>query len=189
MSIAVPRNTEQLIQAAGSARAKDIVMVASRGDRGGNQEQIWPADTDGVISISSLTNFGKQADSTELSAKYYFQGENVSIPAESTYLESQKIASGSSVATALAAGVAALSLSCRRLVREKFPGGGNEDNEQIDRVRTVKAVFDGMTGNDEDRYVKPWKVFQDRKMEPVDGLDWLKGKFGKNQDFWHNRPS
>lgn len=174
MSIAITTGSKNLEKAVEQAKMDNIVMIGSRGDRGNNRETVYPADLNEVISISSLTNFGKKTGSTETVAEYFFQGENVSIPAEPSYLESQKRASGSSVATALASGVAALTLSCRRL-------GDNE--KRVDRIRTVRTVFDRMTWPDQDKYVKPWKVFKDEPMGDEEGWLWLKSNFGNKGDF------
>lgn len=62
-----------------------------------------------------------------------------------------KHASSSSVARALAAGVAALVLSCRRLISK---------SQRMDRIQTVTNVLDPMTGRDDDKYVKPGEVFK-----------------------------
>ena len=174
ISIAMPTASKTLEKAIEHAKSDNIVMIGSRGDRGGNREMVFPADLDEVISISSFTNLGKKTGSTETSAQYFFQGENVSIPAEPSYLESQKRASGSSVATALAAGIAALTLSCRRL---------GDDEKRVDRIKTVRSVFDRMTLPDQDRYVRPWKVFKDENMDHEEGWLWLKSNFGSKGDF------
>jgi hypothetical protein len=174
MSIAMPSGSTALKKKVELAKGDGIAMIGSRGDRGNNTESVYPAEYGEVISISSLTNFGKRTDSTETDAQYFFQGENVSIPAEPSYLESQKHASGSSVATAMAAGVAALILSCRRL--------GNKEKE-MDRLKTVKTVFDRMTLPENDKYVRPWRVFKDERIGKQEGLLWLKGQFGSKGDF------
>lgn len=174
MSIALPSGVPRLQKAVESAKGEDIVMVGSRGDRGNNQERVFPADYAEVISISSLTSLGKRTESTETNAQYFLQGENVSIPAEPTYLESEKYASGSSVATALAAGVAALTLSCRKL--------GNEETD-MERIQTIKTVFDHMTLPEKDRYVRPWMFFKDQRIGKQEGISWLKAQFGENRQF------
>ncbi len=164
-----------LRKAVESAKSANIVMFGSKGDRGNNQQDVYPADYSEVISISSLTQFGKGTDSTETNAEYFFQGENVTIPAESSYLESQHQVSGSSVATALAAGVAALVLSCRRI--------GNESKD-IDRVKTVETVFEHMAADDKQvKYVQPWKVFEDQRTAKPQGMSWLKAQFGERGRF------
>ena len=174
MSIAMTTGSKSLETAVELAKMDNIVMIGSRGDRGSNREIVYPADYDEVISISSLTNYGKKTGSTETIAQYFFQGENVIIPAEPSYLESQKRASGSSVATALASGIAALTLSCRRL---------GDSDKKVDRLKTVKTVFDRMTLPDQDKYVKPWKVFKDESMGQEEGRLWLKSNFGSQGDF------
>jgi subtilisin family serine protease len=174
MSLALPNSSSSLEAEVANAKNEDIVMISSRGDSGNNRENVYPADCGDVISISSLTNYGKLTESTETNARYFFQGENVSVPAEPSYLESQKHASGSSVATALAAGLAALIISCRRL--------GNEEKD-IKRTRTVTTVFDRMTQTENDKYVRPWKVFKDTRLGKEQGMSWLRAQFGNNGDF------
>ena len=179
MSRTLPNTTERLKEAINFAKNSNIVMFSSPGGGGANRKSVWLADHEGVISISSLTNFGRRPDSTETNASYFFQEESISLPAEPSYLESQKHASGISVATALAAGVAALILSCRRLVDKR---------KRMDSIQTVTKVFDQMTGRDDDKYVKPWEVFKDKHLEQEEGLRWLKGKFGKNGDSCYDLP-
>ena len=171
MSITMPRGSGKLEKAVESAKSDDIVIFSSRSDQGNNHEEIYPADLVEVISISALTNFGKRAETTEPNARYYFQGENVQIPAEPCYLEPQVRASGSSVATALAAGVASLVLSCRWL-------GGSEARKE--RYRAVNKVFGQMTDKEpgSSRYVKPWRVFDYENVSENDGLKWLETRFG-----------
>ena len=172
--MALTTTSKHLDNAIERAKMDNIVMIGSRGDRGNNREAVYPADLNEVISISSLTNFGKKTGSTETIADYFFQGENVCIPAEPSYLESQKQASGSSVATALASGVAALTLSCRKL---------GDNGKKIDRIRTVRTVFDRMTLPDQDKYVKPWQVYKDEPMAQEEGWIWLRSNFGNKGDF------
>ena len=142
-----------LERAVESAKKDNIVMFGSKGDHGNNRQDIYPADYNEVIAVSSLTQFGKGRDSTETNAQYFLHRENVTIPAEASYLESQHQVSGSSVETALAASFAALVLSCRRI--------GHKDKE-MDRVKIVKTVFEHMATKDKlVKYVQPWKVFKD----------------------------
>ena len=175
MSVAIPKDSQRLREAVENAKKSDIVMVGSRGDRGNNPEKTFPADYDEVISISSLKSSGKQADSSEENARYFFQGENVSISTESSYLQPVKHASGSSVATALAAGVAALILSCRRLASKR---------REFQRLEAVKAAFDRMTLPEKDRYVRPWTYFKEKKLGPSDGQQWLETHFGDQCDLF-----
>ena len=173
MSITIPTYSSTLQKAVESAKSEGIVIFGSRGDQGKNQKDIYPADYIEVISVSSLTKFGELAETTEPKASYFFQGEDVRILAEPCYLEPQLHASGSSVATALAAGVAALILSCRGL-------GGSEARR--DRIEAVKKVFDCMAYNEPGfrRYVQPWRVFTEEKMSQEVGRSWLMTRFGEN---------
>ena len=93
--------------------------------------------------LAKRSQKNRHSHRSDPTAQYFFQGENVSIPAEPSYLGSQKRASGSSIASALASGIAALTLSCRRL-------GDNE--KKVDRIKTVRTVFDRMTLPDQDEY-------------------------------------
>lgn len=164
-----------LERAVGSAKKDNIVIFGRKGGRENNRQDVYPADYNEVISISSLTQFGKGTDSTETNAQYFFHEENVTIPAESSYLESQHQVSGSSVATALAADIGAPVLSCRRI--------GNEDKE-MDRVKTVKTVFEHMAAEDKQaKYVQPWKVFKDQRTAKLQRISWLKAYFANEACF------
>ena len=177
ISITMPTSSQRLQKAIEYAKSDDIVIFGSRGDQGNNQERVYPADYAEVISISSLTQFGKRAQSTESNASYFLQGENVRIIAEPCYLEPQRYASGSSVATALAAGVAALILACFKL-------GGSK--AKISRIRMVRNVLEWMIDKEvrPKNYVKPWLVFMDQKMNDERGSEWLKARFGERGVYW-----
>lgn len=172
MSIAIENGSPDLEQAVLAAQIAGIVIFGSRGDSGNNQSKVYPADYNGVISISSLTNYGKPTDSTEFKANYFVVGENVKIPVETSYLEKQQRASGSSVATAIAVGVAALTHSCRRL--------GNPDRE-FNRSKLIKKAFEHMVQsnpNYPNRYLRSWKLFPDERKTDQEGEEWLKSQFG-----------
>lgn len=164
-----------LTEAVASAKSNDIVIIASKGDRGNNQDIVYPADYDEVISISSLTHFGKQAGSTEPNASYFCLGEDVVIPAESSYLEPQGRASGSSVATAIAAGVAALILSCSRLA---------DKTATKERIKIVEDYLHRMTADSREpaRRVQPSLIFRDKRMDVSSGVKWLQKHFEDDDD-------
>lgn len=68
MSIAIPDGSKALRKAVEKAKANNIVMFGSRGDRGYNRGTVYPAE---VISISSCTKFGKPTELAETDARYF----------------------------------------------------------------------------------------------------------------------
>lgn len=55
----------------------------------------------------------------------------------------------------------------------------------MDRISTIKTVFDRMAIDKDksSKYVKPWEVFKDKRMDRREGLLWLKARFGDKGDF------
>lgn len=171
ISLVARSTSAKLKKAVARAMAKNIVVFATRGDRGNNHEHVYPADYDAVRSISSFTSLGKSTESAETNADYFLEGENVGIPGEPSYLEPQTFASGSSVATAFAAGVASLVLSTHKMVKA---------SRKMDRQKNVKAAFALMT--EKDAYVRPWKVFKSQRMDAEKRIKKLEEVFAEEED-------
>ncbi|KAE9376015.1 subtilisin-like protein [Stipitochalara longipes BDJ] len=141
-----------LWEAVKNENSKGIVMVCSTADEGENNSDVWPARYDETISIAACSSTGKAAAmSNTTKAEFFFQGEDIIY--ESPFLgvsyrdalESRSISDpgslppsierifGSSVATAIAAGVASLFLACCRL--------DGLDFHPIQRSDKVKVIF------------------------------------------------
>lgn len=87
---------------------------------------------------------------------------------------------GSSVATALAAGAASLALSCRNYA---------SPNSVLPNRTTITRVFDTMLQDKGEKYVQPQTVFKEAKVEGemrwtmLQWREWLDHKFGKLSKF------
>ena len=141
-----------LWEAVKNANSKRIVMVCSTADEGENNSDVWSARYDETISIAACSNTGKAAAmSNTTKAEFFFRGEDIIYESQflgvsyRDALDSRSISgpgslppsieriSGSSVATAIAAGVASLFLACCRL--------DGLDFHPIQRSDKVKVIF------------------------------------------------
>jgi len=151
MSFALEKNNRDLERAVLAAKGEGIVIICSTADRGNNQPKVYPADCGedkDTIKIAACDEMGYPAQYASGAAHYYFQGENI----VTDILNSTSTVSGSSVATALAAGVASLILACGRLDKD---GVSNEE-----RNKRVRTWFDKMQGEGTNsKYVRPWIKF------------------------------
>ncbi|KAF7557998.1 hypothetical protein G7Z17_g284 [Cylindrodendrum hubeiense] len=123
MSFSIPDFTNsgeysiELKKAVEEANSKDIIQFCSHHDEGWNVKHSWPASCDTTKVIVACNEFGNFPDRDVGNYDYKIHGMDISagtVP----YLESDDSVSGSSVATAMVAGVASLMLSCRRM---EFP--------------------------------------------------------------------
>ncbi|KAL7956656.1 peptidase S8/S53 domain-containing protein [Trichoderma compactum] len=109
-----PNYAKRLEQAVEKANGDDIIQLCSHHDEGWNVVKCWPSNCDGVKTVVACNEFGAVTDRQPFQYHYQIPGIDIftgTVP----YLESKDTMSGSSVATAIAAGLASLSLSCHRL--------------------------------------------------------------------------
>jgi hypothetical protein len=104
---------QEFRKAAAEASNQDILMICSTADDGENKDVAYPAYfkdlTTGIAGCNAFGSLLKNATSTD--AEWYLPGSNVNagvVP----FLTGEPRVSGSSVATAIAAGLASLTLSC-----------------------------------------------------------------------------
>jgi subtilisin family serine protease len=121
MSFACPERAGIIEDAINDARAAGVTVVSAAGNTG-NERQVFPAEAPGVIGVAALAADGVRADFSDF-------GEYVDISAPGVELVSlmpvslggddarYASASGTSFATALTSGVAAL-------VKSRLPGAG-----------------------------------------------------------------
>jgi hypothetical protein len=153
MSFALTYPTDELEKAVRAAAYAGIVMVASTADDGENKPEVWPASYPGVLGVAACDEHGVRTHYSSPDTQFYFQGERI-VYESLQGSETREEISGSSVSTAIAAGVAALYLSCCQLqgvevAREK-------------RATAVETIFHEMKGRDKKektKYVRPWIVF------------------------------
>lgn len=140
-----------------------------------------------MLGIAAGNARGKETlESIKEDADYLFQGENIS--AKVTYLGSenpQHEISGTSVATAIAAGIASPSLACYRLALSTQSAKHSWERHIKLRNTIVKNVFEKMMEDLKSKYAISWKVFPETEVrwswgEAADVLDWIVKNFGKS---------
>ena len=179
MSFAILDTNERLRKACAKADDKGIVMVCSTHDEGSNISESWPAEYGQAITITACDEYGGLPRNTTETYDYGLHGLDVAagvVP----FLESNDRISGSSVATAIAAGLSSLILSCDRLAH---PG---KKYEGYDRKNMVEIQLKKMRSSKQEKYVI-LERFADIDLKIKDGLDInvegiLEQSFGKKPD-------
>lgn len=132
-SFALDKCSPQLEAVIRKAKKKDIIIMCSTADEGENTDEVWPAayyrreqdkaeKFENIFPIVGCDEHGKFSKyANEGAGRYMFRGEDVdasstdhTIPIERANVQ------GSSVATAIATGVASLILACYRMVQGKL---------------------------------------------------------------------
>jgi len=129
-SFALDKCSPELEAVLRKAKLKDIIVMCSTADEGENTDEVWPAayyrrqqdkaqKFENIFPIVGCDEHGKFSKyANEGAGRYMFRGEDVdasstdpTLPIEAANVQ------GSSVATAIATGVASLILACYRMVR------------------------------------------------------------------------
>jgi hypothetical protein len=145
------------------ANTENILMICSTADDGKNQDVAYPAHFKGLtMGIAGCNTFGsllKNATSTD--AEFLVPGRNVHagvVP----FLTGEPRISGSSVATAIAAGLASLTLSCHLYA-------GTADFNMLEwKKAAVRSRFNQMTPkntDDDSKYIRLSRFCGDESME------------------------
>ncbi|KAL5085666.1 hypothetical protein Trisim1_010012 [Trichoderma cf. simile WF8] len=121
MSFAISEKIEELEDACSAAYAQGIVLLCSTHDEGLAVSDTYPASFHNTITITACDDYGKVLrpgpQGATSSFSYKVQGQSVAagvIP----FLDSDDYISGSSVATAITAGLSSLILSCNRIAKD-----------------------------------------------------------------------
>ncbi|KAI1136077.1 subtilisin-like protein [Hypoxylon sp. FL0543] len=128
-SFALRRSSPELRDVVRKARARGIVIMCSTSDEGENTDEVWPAAYytqqegaverfDNVFPIVGCDEHGKPSRfSNESAGRYYFRGEDIDASGtDSELLKERGVVRGSSVATAIATGIASLVLACYQML-------------------------------------------------------------------------
>lgn len=146
MSFAILDNPASFRNACAAAVNDGIVMLCNSHDAGSNIKNAWPADFNDTITINACDDFGEPLRATSQNINYSIRGREV--PAGIVpFLESNDSITGSSVSTAIAAGLSSLILSCDRLA---FPDKVYTDR---DRINLVNHHFDKMLPDSTKKYI------------------------------------
>ncbi|KAL7933623.1 hypothetical protein V8C35DRAFT_322252 [Trichoderma chlorosporum] len=137
----------KMLDAIKAAREDDIVITCSIADEGNMSARSVGESNKDVLSIAACDRWGNLLpQSRKTGFDYQFLGHNVYV-GRVPYLESSEVIEGSSVSTAIAAGMASLILACARISSPSL----NEDTYEEDgrrrswRCDTVKNRFDSMS--------------------------------------------
>ena len=133
MSFAIYQSTNTLQKAIEDAFNDNIVLIASTHDEGSNANVAYPAGyARHTIAIAATNEWGSTLSYTPSEKNYNFRLKGVEVFAGAVpYLASEERVSGSSVATAIAAGLASLILSCHHISGFKEPGRTNWKTELV----------------------------------------------------------
>ncbi|RAH64892.1 subtilisin-like protein [Aspergillus aculeatinus CBS 121060] len=165
---------EDLEAAIGEAQTKGILMFCSASDKGAHQCGTYPSKRiKSIFTIGAATPDGQPNSRVgDIAAvDYLLPGELVEGEQSPDLLDTKvEYFTGSSIATALAAGLAALILYCAqiRMMREE----GSEDQhalalEHFNQLKThdkMRQAFENI-GKTNERYLKVWSVFQNQMQD------------------------
>ncbi|KAI0539754.1 subtilisin-like protein [Xylaria digitata] len=153
-SFALRHSSTALRDVVRKARSRGIVIMCSTSDEGENTDEVWPAAYytqqegaverfDNVFPIVGCDEHGKPSRfSSEAAGRYYFRGEDIDASGtDSELLKEPGVVRGSSVATAMATGIASLVLACYHILlalpEPKVP-------DVADAPGIVNAIFHNM---------------------------------------------
>ncbi|KAI0520750.1 hypothetical protein F5B22DRAFT_598226 [Xylaria bambusicola] len=151
ISLVVFANTEDMIKQIEKARRKDIVVLVSTADTGlatTPTSTDKPDNNEDLFTIVACDKWGNLLPFSQKSGyRFRFVGHNVQV-GQIPFLKSEESVTGSSAATAIAAGAASLILACYR-ISPKFDDSGEDW-----RYRMVKKRFREMGEGGDQPYVK-----------------------------------
>lgn len=146
-----------------------IIVFASTADQGNSEDPYYPAYSNGVIPIACCDEGGEPSQgSDERKAMYLVHGTGFSTPSVD-YLQGSTEVKGSSVSTAIAAGVASLVLGCHQLLR-----GDVEDRRDL-----IERSFRQMTGGQGRKWLRPDQFFPgaNNRLNLSQGETLMKSRF------------
>jgi hypothetical protein len=150
MSITVLEESIELKNQIDKAKGegKRIIIVCSTHDEGTRILKSWPAaeKSERVMVVTACDQYGQiLRDPGTQEYNYMIQGQKVAagvIP----FLESSDSITGSSVSTALAAGISSLILTCSKLARLERPE--SEKDDKYSHWKTITEYLKTMTSGD-----------------------------------------
>jgi hypothetical protein len=180
MSFGFDESVSNIEKAIYYAKQNDIILLAAASNEGGNVDVSWPARMDEVICISASDGLGNKArfapDSRRNKDNFIILGEDVmsSWPMHLNKMHEVR-KSGTSCATPIAAGIAAivLELAGSYLHRncESFTSDAMQHFRKLRTVAGMREVFDLMAGErDTYDYIRPWGLLRATKGYKMDSV-------------------
>lgn len=150
MSFAILEQSDAVDTAISDANRAGIVMICSSHDEGSNISGAWPADSPETFTITACDGYGAPLRPSNEDRfgkiKYMVQGSDV-VAGVIPFVDSSDHITGSSAATAIAAGMSSLITSCYRLAHPDTPLEG------IPRRTKVERYLDSMRSSDNSKYL------------------------------------
>jgi hypothetical protein len=177
MSWTIPKNEmtdserDALEAAIRHAREKKILMFGAANDQGYNTtDPSYPATCPEVFCIGAAKLSGHVEEGAAKESQFVLPGGSVRVGGKSSRHATSpnadsELASGSSFATALAAGLTALILYCVELA------GRGENREGLRELSVMSTIFKQMTDRDQPKYVVVDNAFNPM----ISGLSWDEG--------------
>lgn len=162
-----PKESQGLDSAVAEAANANILMFCSARDKGANSTSTYPSKaTNRIFTIGAANSSGASLDyignPAELS--YTFPGDKVEVDDGPAKTASHTV-DGSSVATALAAGLAALILYCVQvrifLTKDSEKQRVREYYKKVKEFEGMKKAFSAIDTTEESghKFLKVWEVF------------------------------
>ncbi|KAF5597985.1 intracellular serine protease [Fusarium pseudoanthophilum] len=179
------RERQDLENAVVEAANANILMFCSARDKGAHNAPTYPSKaTTKIFTIGAANSSGASVDyvgnASELS--YTFPGDKVEVDSGPSRKAPPEIVDGSSVATALAAGLAALILYCIQvrvfLAKDSEKQKAREDYRKVKQHEWMVKAFDAIetTKESNHKFLKVWEMFGkcvEQKDQKPQG-EWLK---------------
>ncbi|KAF4626456.1 hypothetical protein G7Y89_g11703 [Cudoniella acicularis] len=170
-----------------AAKDEGIVVISSTSDEGYIRQDVWPAKYgySNVISIAACDFNGKlTAYSSEISAAFRLQGEQIDVSSPDSNLQHSKdaVISGSSVATAMATGIGSLILACQQMHRNFVRDAIDQSGDQVIHTAFRKMISPDTKNQLAPIFLQPRFVLpteEDRFSDNDDFKRWVKGAFGR----------
>ncbi|KAL7803582.1 hypothetical protein V8C44DRAFT_343878 [Trichoderma aethiopicum] len=152
LSLVTYTDNGELSEAIMAAKKKDIVILCSTVDEGAitrpsTFNKSTHVNNNDVLEIAACNQYGRLLESSQSTYSYGFFGHKVHV-GQIPFLQSDEHLSGSSVATAIAAGAASLILAFCRLSKYCKTGPGDDW-----RLRKVRDTFQQMVEDKNVKYV------------------------------------
>ncbi|KAI3584055.1 hypothetical protein IWW34DRAFT_865424 [Fusarium oxysporum f. sp. albedinis] len=162
------RERQDLENAVVEAANANILMFCSARDKGAHNTPTYPSKATGkIFTIGDANSSGASVDyvgeASELS--YTFPGDKVEVDSGPTRRTQSEVVDGSSVATALAAGLAALILYCVQvrifLAKDSEKQKAREAYKKLKQHEGTVKAFDAVetTKESNHKFLKVWEVF------------------------------
>jgi len=160
------QENDELTSAIGEASNDNILMFCSTSDDNRSRDSIWQSETK-VFKVAAADKYGYWRPQSDRDADLLLPGDSI-MASGPQYMRphSKSTISGSSVATALAAGLASLVISCA-IAENKTSG-----REQFKRKKIMEKVFHAMRERDGHKYLLPEKLLESMEHAKLQVKKW-----------------